>query len=279
MSTIAIGSKKLLALVLERLTMRWRTIAAWVVGVVMVSGLTGSSLAWSGCSLCSPQDDEPRLADGRVDYLAKLNQSLRDGVTPKNNAVVILLEVLGERVLNGIDQVAFLKELGLNQFPSGSPLFVTASEHAAKLDFLPGSPKYKQWMDAIVKYCDEPWTAEQHPDLASWMEVNELAIEVVIKASLRPRFYLPLLPFEKRPAAEPNVRMLEMSLDLVQETREIARLLAIRAMQRLVADETDAAIRDIQTIRRLASLQTQSLTSVEALIAVALNGSAFRAAS
>ncbi len=57
------------------------------------------------------QDDGPRLADGRVDFLAKLNRSLGDGVTLADNAVVVLLGVLGERVLNGIDQEAFLKEL------------------------------------------------------------------------------------------------------------------------------------------------------------------------
>lgn len=38
---------------------------------------------------------EPLLADGRPDYVGAVNEELSKGVTPENNALVGLLEVIG----------------------------------------------------------------------------------------------------------------------------------------------------------------------------------------
>ncbi len=242
--------------------------------ILLLSSLALNFLASIDPELIHAQVSEPRLADGRIDYLAKLNQLLREDVTPETNAAVVLLEVLGEKVINGIDQSAFLTELGLDHFPKNTQSFVDLDEFAAHLGFSPGSSEYEAWNDAINQSSKGPWTAEQRPDVARWIEANEPSIADVIKASQLPRYCCPLFPFEKTDA-DSNVRVIEVSLEIGQKTRGLTRYLVIRSMKELGSRNTEAAIRDIQAIRRLAALQTQSLTYVEGWLAVAISRQAY----
>lgn len=260
---------------LKRWTMRWRSVFASLSCLILIGGLAWTFSKPKGEFQSLAQDDGPRLADGRVDFLAKLNRSVGDSVTPEDNAVVALLDVFGARALKGIDQEAFLKELGSKQVPNVRPLFVTWKEQAETLGFSPGSPAYEQWGKSIEFTCQEPWTAERYPDVNGWIEVNQQAIAQAVKASQRPRFYFPLFPLENGPKGELNVRMLEMSLEFHEEIKGIGRVLIIRALRQLAANDIESAIRDIQTARRLASLQTQSLTTLELLVSMNLSRMAF----
>ncbi|MBL8889891.1 MAG: hypothetical protein JNL67_07915 [Planctomycetaceae bacterium] len=251
--------------------MRWLAIVASFGGLMLLGGFARTFSKPTSEFQFSVQDDAPRLADGRIDFLAKLNRSLGDGVSPEDNAVVALLDVFGMRALKGIDQETFSRELGLKQVPNVRPLFVTWKEQAETLGFSPGSPAYVQWGESIEYTCQELWTAEGFPDVDGWIEVNQQAVAQVVNASQRPRFYFPLFPPKNGPEGESNVRMLEMSLEFHEEIKEIGRVLVIRALRQLAADDIDSAIRDIQTARRLASLQTQSLTTLELLISMNLS--------
>lgn len=253
--------------------MNWRFVVTRA-AILVLSVIVSNFVATIGPLSIHAQEPEPRLADGRIDYLTKLNQLLRVGVTPDNNAAVILLEVLGERVIADVDQTAFLREIGLTHLPDNRPKFVSADEYVRQLGYSARSVERETWVKATEQALKGPWNAEQLPEVARWIEINELAIAEVLKASHLPRYYCPLLP-SRETAAMSNIPVYEVSLELGQTTRELTRFLGIRARKKLGSGNTAAAISDIQALRRLATLQTQSLTIVESLLAVAIHQQAF----
>lgn len=218
--------------------------------------------------------DELKLPNGQIDYLGMLHSQLKIGVTPDNNAVVRWLEILGPRVLREVDQNTYLQELGLSEFPVGQALWVSMSEHETKEGIIERSVKQAKFRKILMDATVEPWTAEQHPELARWVAANELGLAAIEEACQRPRYFMPLVPTVPQDAGQPTVRVFSISFELVQECREIVRLLAIRSMLRLGENDIDAAIQDCQTIRRLANLMLQSLSTIEMLTAIALHGQA-----
>lgn len=221
--------------------------------------------------------DDPRLPNGQIDYLAKLNGQLKQGITPDNNAVVPLLAILGPQVLEGVDPQQLLRELGLDKFPAGAPQLVLQREQASNRGLIEPSAEYGQWSDLVEKAAIRPWTTEQHPDLAEWVRANGPALAAVEKATHLPRFFWPLVPSDQGATNFTETRILTASMKMFDQARDIAQLLAIRAMHGLANRDLKSAIRDIQTIRRLASLMTQSLGSVELLGSFAVDDRAFRA--
>jgi hypothetical protein len=253
--------------------MIWRRCAMiWILFTCLASPL--EVLGQDEALPVRPMDD-PRLPNGQVDYLAKLNSQLKQGITPDNNAVVPLISILGSQVLEGMDQQQALKELGLRELPTETSQLVLQREYTSKRGLVEPSSEYDQWLTMIDTAAVQPWTTDQHPDLAEWVAANSPALEAVERASHLPRFFWPLIPVSKPDDSFSEIRILTASQRMFDQLREIAQLLAIRAMHRLGDRDLESAIRDIQTIRRLASLMTQSPGSVEMLHSRAVEDRAF----
>ncbi|MBL8856638.1 MAG: hypothetical protein JNK57_21925 [Planctomycetaceae bacterium] len=248
-----------------------------IIGIAMF--ILGISLEARGQddALASRSADDPRLANGQIDYLAMINIQLKQGVTPENNAVVPLLAILGPQILEGVDQQVFLRELGLDKFPDEAPKLVLPHEHANHRGISEPSTEYNEWLAVLETTSTTPWTGEQHPELAEWVSANGPALGAIEQASHLPRFFWPLVPADQRVSNFSEIRILTASQEVYYQASDIAKLLAIRAMLRLGERDLDSAIRDIQTIRRLAALMTQSLGSVELLRSYYVADFAFRA--
>jgi hypothetical protein len=57
----------------------------------------------------------PLAADGLVDYVAAVNELQSEGVTPENNAVVLLIEAFGPAAIPAEDLPRYYERLGIHR--------------------------------------------------------------------------------------------------------------------------------------------------------------------
>jgi hypothetical protein len=245
----------------------------------------------------------PLGPDGLPDYEQYTREMLQDGVTPENNAAVLLYQALWPGGLDPKDFAAVVMELGLEQIPDEEESLVELydrgnrqrvekwlqeQERAAKPpetaeqtqegDAAEGMGTYeipddtRQYFNlaeqAISRASSAPWTSEQIPPLAKWVAENKKPLDLIVEATRRPRLYLP------SPSLVNNERelLVQMLLPGVQTVREAGRALPARAMWHLGEGRPMEAWSDVLAVHRLANLLTQGRTLVEQLVAVAISG-------
>ena len=118
---------------------------------------------------------------------------------------------------------------------------------------------------------ERPWTAEEFPVAARWIEENADRYAVYELALNRPKYGSWHFPVG---AGETLDNWLNMTLSDVQHNREIARLLAVRANYRLGCGDVDGALDDWRLILRLSRhiLDNPNNCLVESLVGVAIYG-------
>jgi hypothetical protein len=212
----------------------------------------------------------PLRPDGYPDYLAALNDRTSQGVTPENNAAVLLVRAIGVQEVPKELRAEFLKRMGLPA-KLDSPSFVawekyckaiptsaittTASEQADPFD---------QLLQMIDRGTESPWRKDEYPHLAKWLDANSAGVELIVEASQRPRYYTPLVSADHPPM------MVSAILPLLNDARQAAMALIARAMLRLGEKQYQAAWDDLMACRRLGLLIRQGPTLVEALVGIAI---------
>ena len=216
----------------------------------------------------------PLNPDGTVNYVAALNQMYGQGVTPENNAAVLLIQATGRRVLLGKAASRVLKELGIEALPATGNYFVEL------VNFVPGLPasspaggvktKDLQGRAEIEfrKAIKEPWRADDYPVIAKWLQANAEPLSLVLAATRRPRYHLPFVAASDPPC------LLDVVRPYVGLYREIARALATRAMLHAGEGRIDEAISDLLALHRLGRLLGQGGRLLERLVGVIADGAA-----
>lgn len=204
---------------------------------------------------------EPLAADGLPDYGAALLASLGPAPRPEDNAAVELLQVMWPLGIEAADLPAVCKALGIPHAPPADPLREPHRDAAAKVT------------DAIFDAAQErPWTADEFPELAAWLVAHEEALDRLVAAADRPRYWLPS-PTLLRPGPQLLIGVL---LPDLHELRTVARLLGCRAQGHVGAGRHAAAWQDIRAVYRLGRLlavpENTPQFLVTQLIAIAING-------
>ena len=126
--------------------------------------------------------------------------------------------------------------------------------------------------DALETLGGKPWTAEDYPVAARWIEENADFYDVLAQAARSPKLgcwhYVP----------EPKEGgFIGTLLPDVQATREFARLLQIRACYRIGSGDLSGAIDDVETITLFgrATLDREPGFLVERLVGIACLGVAY----
>src|SRR5262249_26705342 len=123
-------------------------------------------------------------------------------------------------------------------------------------------------VDEIIDLAFEHrWTTQQFPPLADWVRDNQVPLNLLVKASHRPRFYSPsptLLNHQRN-------LLLAVLLPGTRSAREAAYSLAVRAMLRVGENRLSEAWSDLLAIHRLARLQGQAPFLVEQLVAASIS--------
>jgi type II secretory pathway pseudopilin PulG len=222
---------------------------------------------------------KPLRPDGYPDYIRYFDERLREGVTPDNNATVLLLRSLGRGELSDEPHAEFFKRLGIEPLPAKGDYFVdwaTYSKRFSAKVWPPVPPGLQQtaqeYFESLDDFASErPWTRKDFPRLARWLDASNKHIDEFVAASKRPRMYTPLLPGDE---AQTLVSVL---IPLVGNNRQAARALVTRAMHRAGSGDTQGAIDDLLACHRLARLTAQGFTLVESLVGFAIDGIANQA--
>jgi hypothetical protein len=214
---------------------------------------------------------EPLAKDGYVDYVAALDAIGSKDVTPENNAAVLLYQAFGPKdVPKGRrEHVAAL--LGIKPLPDEGKYFVDSTSYMQRNRELAAKPSPDGNQDAaqaaMVQFDrarERPWSKDELPLVAAWLEENRRPLDLIVAASERPRFYFPLFG-----SAEPTM-VIDALLPMAQHGRDAARALITRAMFRLKAGKIDEAWQDVLACHRLGRLIVQGPTIAPGMVAIAI---------
>ncbi len=193
---------------------------------------------------------QPLLPNGCPDYASWLNAEFGKGVTQDNNAVVLMLEAVGPDVFDEEYWGQMLKALDMELSESG-----------------PGAAYFSSYEgdgDDTVRAMEGPWTKDDLPDLAKWLDSQERFLDLAVEANRRPRWYVPAL-------VDGQSLWIELSsIGIYSAGRNLAKALAMRANRQLAADCGPEAIEDVLTIVRLGKLMQQDPLLIGQLVAMAI---------
>ncbi len=222
---------------------------------------------------------EPLRSDGGVDYVAALNRKYSQGVTPENNAAVALWQAAGPKELKKQFRKRYFKMLGIAELPEKGDYF-------ASYDDFPEYQEAKKQPDEEAAFWQKlgeqeravesaPWSKQDYPIIAAFLERNEKPLEILSKGLQRTRFYSPLV------AADENFAMCGICVGPVNginNARTAARLFKMRAMLRLHDGDLSGTWRDILSLYRLGRLASHGASMVNWMSAATFEGMANEAA-
>jgi len=211
----------------------------------------------------------PLREDGYIDYVKALNEHLSKGVTPQNNAAVPLLRAMGRNELRDEYVEQYCRMLGIEVLPAEGDYFVPSNFGLDAGDSEATEERFAEQGRAM----EQPWTKEQIPSMAKWLDLNAGPLKLIEEASRRTKYYTPMFTGEE---GGPVVAIL---LPQAQESRSAARLLAARSMLRLGEGDVVGAWADTQTMFRLSRLIGQGGTLIEGLVGIAIDAIALQAAN
>ncbi len=213
----------------------------------------------------------PLRPDGTVDYIAALNQMYSKGVTPDNNAAVLVIRAFGPEMIPAEIRNEAYRLLWMDPLPAKGEYFITldafalanrsdfsfssASSTAPKGEAKLSPRRHKSLTihDAQNQFKEAakgPWTAEKYPALAGWLKANEVSLDLAAEASHRPKFYLPV------PSSEDSSNIMSFAMYSLQFPTKLAETLVVRAMFKAGRSDLPGAAADLLAARRLARLMS-----------------------
>src|SRR5262245_37060712 len=136
----------------------------------------------------------PVDASGHIDYAAALNERLSKGVTPENNANVAIWKVLGPKPTDGKPVgPEFFAKMKMEVLPVSGDYYVSLRKHAR--DPQTGASGAGELGDeALSRYSQRPWTANENPKLHAWVTRNDKHLTAIAEAAKQTHYYSPLIP-------------------------------------------------------------------------------------
>jgi hypothetical protein len=217
---------------------------------------------------------EPLDEEGWVDYARGLESQLSQGVTPENNAAVLLWQALGPTEIQPPAREDFFRRLAIAPLPAAGDYFVNL------FMFLPIPPvgvDPNDWntglRERLAHAVERPWTAREFPEIADWIDANEAPLALVKSSLQRKEYYSP------PQFMAGSQRLREVLLPHVQESRSIAQAFLARAMLRLSDEQIDDAWSDVMFAHLLARMVARGPFLVERLAGAATESMACAADS
>lgn len=190
---------------------------------------------------------EPLTADGqRVDYLAAIEQlAYPPGLQAEENGFRRIIEAVGispdTPPEEGLQVYEFLE---LDSRKPGMEMF--EDPHSYLYDYV--DAELAAARVPLIEYpfeMDQPWTREQLPMMADWLDHNTAMVDVVGEAVRQPEFVIPYTS-SPRGAVRYTAGFYES-----RRLRSFANGFRVRAQYRLAAGDVDGAIDDIVSCARL----------------------------
>jgi hypothetical protein len=194
----------------------------------------------------------PTQPDGSIDYLIAIDDYFGKGVTPQNNAAVLILQAIGRKGLAKNQPADGITDrLGMPPLPEHGDYFVSFGDYQKQ--HAPDSA----WPD----YADlsKPTTLPiKLDDVGSaWLKDNEKPLTLIAQASQRPRFFIPYFG-----GTRPDT-LVEIMLPYVSMLRDVNLALRTRALSRLENGDVAGFRDDVLTMHRMARLLAQQASMIE----------------
>ncbi len=199
---------------------------------------------------------EPKMADGRIDYCAAVDELFGRGVTPENNAAIPALRAFGPEALspkqppNGVTD-----RLGMEPLPESGQYFKPFNDTSE-----PGLT------DEINSH--SKWPIVIGPKTRAWVAENQRPLDLIVEGSHRSRFFI---PFDA--GYHPDM-LIEVYLKHALRLRQSCQALLTRAMIRLDAGDGAGYLENAMAVHRWTRLISQSQTLVERVMAFGLEAKA-----
>lgn len=249
----------------------------------------------------------PLSPDGLPNFFQAWYERQKVGITPDNNAAVLFWQAMGDPSgeVNSFTRkhfVALCREIGSEPVPargSGLQEIYPAQEpelvewlkspgampenarKAWKLDEVQAASKtqdvslsestigtYENFAAELDSRAYSPWKTGQLPIHAKWLADNQWRLDLLRRAVQRPRWFSTIQSLR----GTPNLKSYHIAT--LMAIRSAARVLQISANWHVGENRLHEAWRDIQTIRALSRLSTQSGSLTDQLVATAIEGSA-----
>jgi len=245
---------------------------------------------------------EPLLPSGYPDYLTALNNEFSKGVTPENNAAVVLVRMInptlvifanpdkGEQLTkSGAD---YYRLLGIDPLPRNGKYLQSwyeyfrsvptnklpqlTAEDRARMQLLDGDTVDEQslrgyWEERLYEMTfGRPWTAKENPHVAAWLKSQEVVLAKLADLKTRTKFFSPAV------MEQDDAPLVAALLIYVNEFRQLALVLESRAQLAIGEGRLDDAITDLENIHRMATYYSDPGFTVEWLIGRAIQSAGLR---
>ena len=177
---------------------------------------------------------EPLAADSLPDYRAAMLAAMGPAPKPEENAAVEILQVMWPFDIEVADLPVVCKALGITDVAPPEPLQEAANQTGSEIYGLGHDPR--------------PWKGSEFPAIETWLVAQSAALDRLVTAADRPRFWLPM------PALLGSAPNVCNGLVPHVRCRDVANKLCCRAMWHAGAGRHDAAWRDIRAVYRLSRL-------------------------
>src|SRR5437763_6090316 len=115
----------------------------------------------------------PLDKDGYIDYVAALNEQLSKGITPENNANVVIFRAFGPHPEGGNMPTEFFKRLGYEP-PENAEYWVHLGKHMREnLNPKPEGPAAEFIFRQYDRAMKRPWKSSDYPAIESCLNLND----------------------------------------------------------------------------------------------------------
>ncbi|MEZ6145806.1 MAG: hypothetical protein R3B91_10410 [Planctomycetaceae bacterium] len=192
--------------------------------------------------------DGPLRADGTPDYAAYLNEQWSAGVAPDENAAVDLIHAFGPGIINEDIREDYFQQLGIEMPPLEGDYYVDFYEFMEQdgSDWCT-NPKMSERINVAMEVHTHPWSPNEHPDVAQWLDANRKPLATMLTASSKSHFFSPMIPPDGK-------CLLDSLLDITDKSRTAARLIMANAMRELEQGNIDIALDHTLDCHRLSRL-------------------------
>jgi hypothetical protein len=215
----------------------------------------------------------PLDKDGYIDYAAALNEILGKGVTPENNANVLLWKAIGPHPQGETMPTDFFKLMGTETPPEKGDYLIDLKSYL-KEQFKIEREEAEELSEQLNHCAKRPWKAEDFPKIASWLKANETPLALVVQGTKRTKYFS---PYVHAKTDKGSSWLINSFMPGVQKCRDLANALAARAMLNAGRNAADDAWQDLLACHRLGRLVGRGGTLMEGLVGVAIEGVASKA--
>lgn len=209
----------------------------------------------------------PLNEDGYPDYVRCLDEYMAAGITLEQNFWTQFWHVTGNTQRFSPEYMADLEsKLGMSIPRERQWLSFVDHIFASYSDT---DPRIEEWLRQDEESQKRPWTRDEFPEIADWIDLNEEQFGRMHAAAAFPKAYAPIIS-DREPMLVNDVLLPHCGM-----ARGVARDLMAHAMLSLSEGDEAAAWRDILACHRIAHHCGQGGTMVERLVGIAIHRTAF----